>query len=166
MYLSIQTFLTKPELIRSNNKIMISSRNWPQIWINTCNCSHWIKMCNISAHKKVWAIFYLRPNGSPPPLPNWFWSKSKNLTAVAATPPLYPIQGDNSPLLGISFAITPGVLRTPSVLAGSGSTKVNRAFGPASCFYWFWPTASADSSKLSYTSTLSYTTNTILPGLG
>ena len=68
------------------------------------------------------------------------------------------------------MAITPGVLRTPYVLAGKQSTKVNRHLA---CFFLLLDLARAltvrpyaESSKLSTNTTLSYTTDTILPGLG
>ena len=70
----------------------------------------------------------------------------------------------------ISSAIITWVLRNPSALAGKKSNKVNRPL--ASGHISLYPTRAlvvgpyADSSQMSYTTTLSYTTNTILPGLG
>ena len=40
-------------------------------------------------------------------------------------------QGHRPPWLGVRSMLIPGVLRTPSILAGNQSTKVNRALGPA-----------------------------------
>ena len=88
-------------------------------------------------------------------------SKNLNVTAIAATPALYPTPRPT---------ITPRVLRTPSVLVGKQSTKVNR---PLACgLFIFYPARALDvgpyanSSELSYTTILTYTTDTILPGLG
>ena len=55
-------------------------------------------------------------------------------TRSCPTSPLYPKPGTPSSLawLGVWSKLSPEVLRTPSVLAGKQSTKVNQAFGHAS----------------------------------
>ena len=66
--------------------------------------------------------------------------------------------------------ITPGVLRTPSVLAGIQSTKDNWPL--AYCILLLYPARAlivgpyADSFQLSYTITLFYNSDTIITGLG
>ena len=78
--------------------------------------------------------------------------------------------GHRPPWLGISSMITPGVLRIPTFWQEISSTKANRplAYG----LFQLYPVSAlmvgpyANRFELSYTTTLSYTTDTILPGSG
>ena len=71
--------------------------------------------------------------------------------------------------LEISSAITPGVLPAPSVLARKHSTKVNRHLTSGLSIFYLARALMvgpfANSPELSFTTTLSYTLDTIPPGL-